>query len=235
MLSLIKKYVKRSITSFQFGKKKQQDIEDLKALISLQPLAKSYIPWTESAVKPAALALIINDILINDRKTIVELGGGITTLFISNLLSTLCEDRKLITIEHDKEWIKVLHNNLSMFANPDNVELIHAGLKECEYTLDQSKWYDGSCVEKAIAERKIDLLIVDGPPAYSQYTSLSRYPALPTFIDSLSENCSIFLDDGNRTGEKKIADLWEKKYHLKIHRRSGNMLIATRGKSWNIH
>ena len=237
MFNLVRNFAAESAGVFSAQRVTQQqlDWEDLKALILLQSLTKTYIPWTSSAIRPAALAFILNDILINDRKTIVELGGGVTTLFVSTLLSRLGQDRKLITIEHNQDWIEALLRNLSLFAHPENVELVHAELGKCERALDQNPWYDFAQIEQAIRGVKINLLIIDGPPAFAPGKSLSRYPAIPLLFDSLAERCSIFLDDGNRPGEKKIARLWEKEYGLKFQKMSGNTLMATRGPAWNIH
>lgn len=214
--------------------KTSQDIDDSNALNLLQPLIKGYLPWTSSAMRPSAIALILNDIVVNDRKVIVELGGGITTILISNLLSSIDSECKLITIEHDEKWISVLQSHLSILGAPDYVDIVHAGLQTCTKSIKCNTWYDFDAIMKSMASRKIDTLIVDGPPAYLRGMELSRYPALPLLFDSLSENFSVFIDDGNRSGELHISKLWDKEYELEFSLAPGNLLVATRGKSWNI-
>jgi hypothetical protein len=177
---------------------------------------------------------IVNDIVINDRKFIVELGGGLSTVIISNILSSLGGDRTLLTIEHDQDWLNIVKSNLDRFGDAGQVNLIHAGLIDCKYSISNTDWYDTLILKKYTEAKKIDTLIIDGPPAYMKGKSLARYPALPFLFDLLSDNCSIFLDDGNRHGEKKIANLWEKKYNLNFSDIGGNMLVAFRGDVWNV-
>ena len=58
---------------------------DLLAMQHLNPLLQGYVPWTSSAMRPAAFVNIINDITVNDRRVVLELGGGVSTLLIAKL------------------------------------------------------------------------------------------------------------------------------------------------------
>jgi hypothetical protein len=52
--------------------------------------------------------------------------------------------------------------------------------------------------------KKIDLLIVDGPPGSKNPEA--RYPAFKEFKDKLSSKAIIIIDDVNRDGERKLAE-----------------------------
>ncbi|NOX50787.1 MAG: class I SAM-dependent methyltransferase, partial [Gammaproteobacteria bacterium] len=87
----------------QFVRRLAEEIVDGKALQQLNPLIEGYMPWSGSAMRPCALVAVLNDIIVNRRKCIVECGGGISTIFIGRLLNRT-SDAHLYTIEHDKEW-----------------------------------------------------------------------------------------------------------------------------------
>lgn len=55
---------------------------------------------------------------------------------------------------------------------------------------------------------RIDLIVVDGPPANSHKDA--RYPALPLLADKMSKRAAILMDDGRR--EKRIAIQWVREY-----------------------
>jgi hypothetical protein len=54
------------------------DDADRDALETLRPLldAGGYLPWSEWALRPAALAAVCNEIVLAGRREIVELGSG---------------------------------------------------------------------------------------------------------------------------------------------------------------
>jgi hypothetical protein len=52
--------------------------------------------------------------------------------------------------------------------------------------------------------KKIDLLIVDGPPGSKNPEA--RYPALKEFKDKLSAKAIVIIDDVKRDGERKLAE-----------------------------
>jgi predicted O-methyltransferase YrrM len=212
----------------------QTDIDNLQALLSLQPLITHYLPWSHSSLSPAGLRVIANEVVINHRQVIVELGGGISTLVLANLIDSLGADRQLLTIEHDADWLAVIERHLANAQKTHCVNLFHAPLTPCPQSLNQLEWYDLSGVETWLTAQKIDLLVIDGPPAYRPEIALARYPALPVLREFLADSCAIFLDDGDRPGEQAIARHWQEQFQLTFEPIPGNMLRATLGSSWNI-
>ena len=57
---------------------------------------------------------------------------------------------------------------------------------------------------------RIDLLLVDGPPAFEPHIELSRYPALPALAERLVPDATVILDDIDRPGELRILETWER-------------------------
>ena len=44
-----------------------------------------YLPWGAGAMRPAGLVTVCNDIVLNGRRRIVELGTGISTVLLARL------------------------------------------------------------------------------------------------------------------------------------------------------
>ena len=85
-------------------------------------------------------------------------------------------------------------------------EVIKSELKDITVNGEFYNWYDTSFLEKI--DRKIELLIVDGPPRIINKNS--RYPAIPLLKKYFKENTVILLDDGRRKDEPNTVKLWLK-------------------------
>lgn len=209
----MKKFVKTNlIRIFSMMSRKNMDsiekhLQDLKAL-ALLPLFDGYIPWTEASIRPSAISAILNEILFNDRKAILECGSGISTMYIAKAMSRV--NGTIYSIDHSEEWLQIVDNRLKREGIPrENYLLIHAPLTNCRIALDGNKWYDIERLDE-IKSREFDMLIVDGPGAAAKEDSFARYPAFPFFKNNLKENFAIILDDISRNGEKIIAEKWSK-------------------------
>ena len=66
-------------------------------------------------------------------------------------------------------------------------------------------WYDTNVIKDL---KRIDLLIVDGPPGSKN--PQARMPARAEFIAKLSPKAIIVIDDVNRDGERKLAEAFAK-------------------------
>lgn len=55
----------------------------------------------------------------------------------------------------------------------------------------------------------VDLLIVDGPPAFDPGHGTRREPALPRFDGRLVDGATVILDDMDRPGERQVIASWE--------------------------
>ena len=73
---------------------------------------KGYLPYTQSAISPSCTNLILNDIIINRRTSIVEFGSGISTLLICALLDERGIEASFISIDESLDWIETLKDTL---------------------------------------------------------------------------------------------------------------------------
>lgn len=192
----------------------QKKSDDVYALSILQPLLQDfpYLPFNSTAVRPVVLSYLVNEIVINNRKSIIEFGAGISTIVMARLLKKNNITAKIVSIEHDPEWVAKLRDLLLQEKLNDFVELIEAPLKEIETELGIINWYDRDILNSKFNALRFDLLVVDGPPGHSSRNKFSRYPAFTEMEKYLNDDCCIILDDVNREGEYKISEILKDKY-----------------------
>jgi len=200
---------------------------DLHAWPALAPLQGSYLPWSSAAIRPSALVLLLNDVLVLGRETLLELGGGVSTLFFARLIAQRGAGR-LVTIEHDPRWGGFL---LEALAREGLTE--HATVVDAPLTQEGAGWYDLSAVEAALPDAPVDLLLVDGPPAVDPGREEARHPALPALRDRLARDATVALDDLPREGEREVLARWESEFDLRFERfeEEGIAVARTGGES----
>jgi hypothetical protein len=203
---------------------------DMYALSLLnQVFQTSYLPFTKFSLRPTCLAMILNDLVINRRTTILEFGTGITTLAIARLIRNNRLGARLFSIEHDESWFRLIAGQLKSERLDDLVELIYAPLIPCRRALDGNHWYDGAILEDRLQGCRPDLVVVDGPPAYKESARRARYPALPFLYGRLAAAFSIYLDDVDRDGEKQVMEKWSAEYTLQFDTSKNTFGYAVRG------
>lgn len=142
-------------------------------------------------------------------RVILELGSGTSTVIVARALQTLGYPPEMhIAVDHDARYL----SNTIQLARVNGVEQFvrfeHCPLAPVPgYALP---WY--SNIPDTIAGATLDLVIVDGPPAYEPGEATSREPALPVVRPFLSERAVVILDDANRKGESEILDRWLQDY-----------------------
>ena len=228
----MKEWIKHLIERLgNLGTRKLQEqtlpiLQDIKATLLLPDLAVDYIPWSSFALRPSALTMILNEIVLNRRQTIIECGVGISTLHI--LGSGISDNIQLIGIDDDEEWINLVKSYLDkMGVSQERYHLIHAPI------VDQGdstrRWYDvikiNQQIDLILGGNKADMLIVDGPKG--SLCKESRYPALPSLVKYLNDDSTVFLDDIHRHDEYHIAALWRNEFDLDLsyHLDKGGMAI----------
>ena len=155
------------------------------ARFALGALSGPYLPWGSGAMRPAGLVAVCNDIVLNDRRRIVELGSGISTVLFARLLAQVSAggDRRLAAVEHDARWRHWVVGQLAREAVGDHVAVVDAPLRPPRPADGSWSWYDEAAVDAgldaALGGDLIDLLVVDGPPAFADGFSLARHRALP--------------------------------------------------------
>ncbi|WP_417214475.1 class I SAM-dependent methyltransferase [Bizionia sp.] len=169
-----------------------------------------FIPMTSWSMSPNLILHVLNDIIINNRKCIVEFGAGASTIYIAKLLKMRGENTVFYSVESDDSWSEIIKRQLESLGLSEFVKIILAPkqkvLKQFAFK-DQKIWYDCKLLKIGFENiNNIDLVLVDGPSG--DFTPYSRYSAVPFLKEKLTLNYSIFLDDTNRTQEKEIAAVW---------------------------
>ena len=216
--------------------KNKNKIEDIYSYLLIQDLVKfpEYFATTTSSLRFHTLAVILNDIIINQRKSIIEFGSGVSTLAISNLIKKNNLKCSFVSIEDNKEWFDYINSFLSRNDLQKNVKIIYAPLESSDLALEDNLWYSMQALNNGISkESKFSLAIIDGPAAWKPKIRLSRYPAIPYLINFLAEEYSIYLDDTNRKGEKEVFSLWHQKYNLKFEQINDTSAVCIKGNKLN--
>lgn len=182
----------------------------LEALALLQSTLQPKLPFPASrgfAASPDFLAQVVSVILTTSPRLVVELGSGLSTLVIGLALKKAGGGR-LVSIEHDEDYYRETLAGLAAHGIDETiVEVRRAPLEKTAIGGESWSWYR---VGELSDLEAIDLLVVDGPPSTTQ--PLARYPALPIFIDRLSESAQLVLDDGRRDEEKVIVERWQREF-----------------------
>ena len=167
-------------------------------------------------MRPEGLAAVCNDVIVNGRRRVVELGSGVSTVLLARLLSRQRPPGgwRVVTVEHDASWAQRVTDQLNGENIGRHVTVIHAPLVPHPLALEDLLWYDEAAVaaglEAGLRGDLADLLVVDGPPAYAAGHGLARYPALPVLHHRLAPGATVVLDDIDRPGEQDVLRLWER-------------------------
>ena len=164
-----------------------------------------YLPWTTGSMRPAGLVEVCNEIIHCHRTRILECGSGVSTLLLARLLRER-ERGGLTSLEHDAHWATLIHDQLQREHLTQIARVIHAPLH------GDPPWYR---LDEMPDE--IDLLIVDGPPAFDPGHGARRAPALVRFDDTLVDGAAVILDDIDRPGEQQIIATWETSTSWRFH------------------
>jgi hypothetical protein len=178
------------------------------SLLAFIVLGRAFLPWTRAAMRPSTVVHILNDIFINDRRSIIEFGAGISTLYLA--WAAKQKQMRYLSIEENQGWAETIRAMLQDNGLKDYCEL-HWVPREDEAEAGRSnRWYNKTEVRRLIGKREFDLVVVDGPAAYQTGQEQARRPALDFLLpDHLFGRCAIFLDDAGREGERQIVSAWE--------------------------
>jgi predicted O-methyltransferase YrrM len=184
------------------------------AMQALATLPGSFLPWTSFAMRPEAILAILTDIEINERKALVECGSGNSTVYSARLLRVRGEGH-LTSIDNDPDWAALTRRLLE-----------REGLSEWATVVDAplvNGWYDKTKIP-AIAD--VDLLVVDGPPAFRADIRRAREEALDHFAGQMTLNSTVILDDARRKGEQIVMEQWTDRHGRKFRTERGGHAIS---------
>jgi len=154
---------------------------------------KAAIPATRSWAASPDLLLTISEIVKKNRPgLVVELGSGISTL-----VAAKSGARKIVSIDNSDVW----GAKTVALLKEHKVRGVDVRIAPLRPYANGSEWYDLAAIKDL---KKIDVLIVDGPPGSKNPEA--RYPALQQFKDKLSASAIVIIDDVNRDGERQLAE-----------------------------
>jgi len=135
------------------------------------------------------------------------------------------KDTAHIAVDHESKYLDLTRVSAQLNGVSEGIEFLHCPLERYE-SLDKL-WYGG--LAERLGDRKIDLLVIDGPPGPLQ--PMSRYPALPLLKPYMSEHCTVILDDAIRNEEQEIARRWAQEnpeFNLEFTREGHGIAILSR-------
>ncbi|MBF6607614.1 MAG: class I SAM-dependent methyltransferase [Flavobacterium sp.] len=190
------------------------------ALQQIQKIFPSpfFIPVTSWSISPSAVLMIMNDIMINDRKHIIEFGSGMSTIYIAQLLKIYKPESIIYSVESDMGWISQMERDLQRYDLADQVVFVHAPLTAPAAEIrfkDQTLWYDAASIDAILGDATFDLVLVDGP--FGGSSPFARYSAVPYIKSRLAPTYSVYLDDVHRATEQEIVVEWKNILNCKVH------------------
>ncbi len=187
----------------------------------LAPLSRSYVPWSDWAMRPSGLVAVLNTVALRRPRLVVECGSGVSTIFLARLFAEIGGGATL-AIEHDAGWAAWLRGRLADEGLTAHAEIVHAPLGPPD------GWFDEGRVLDALGGREVDLLLVDGPPAAEGFGEpTAREPALGFFLTALTAGAGVVLDDADRPGEQEVLRRWEERYGLRFTAGPGAIATAS--------
>ena len=184
----------------------EQNSNQMAAMQALYSIFKFKAPLPSTrkmAASPDFLKLLVDTILTEKPKLVVELGSGISTILTGKAIEKN-GNGKLISVENDDKYAELTRRNVSLEKLSDIAKVVTAELKLQTINGQNYMWYDHSF--KNEINQSIDLLIVDGPPKILNKNA--RYPALPLLKDHFSDNIIILIDDGKRKDDSNTVNRW---------------------------
>jgi len=186
----------------------RRDVGDIHGVTRLAPYTQQLpLPfgggWALTADSAAVLA---REVLLANPTRIVELGSGVSTLILGQILKNR-GGGKLLSIDHDRTWAQKTRANVAYLGLEDFVQVIDAPLAQLDVNGMNCCWYDIPATELS-RFGEIDFLFVDGPPQMQNSNAPARFPAFPLLREHLSSTAVIFVDDASRTAETEMVAAW---------------------------
>jgi len=187
------------------------NMEALFSIFSVIHLRHPLPPMGRWAVSPDFARILVDVILERTPGLVVELGSGVSTL-----LCAYCLEKNgvgaIVSVEHEDEFVRATTENIRKHRLDQFARVVHAPLRDITLRNRIYKWYDKDLVLPKIASQKVDVLIVDGPPAKTG--DEARYPAVPVLFDLLADEAIVLVDDAGRQEERTTVRRWVRKFPI---------------------
>jgi GT2 family glycosyltransferase len=181
--------------------KQSQALLSLHDLVSLRSGAPLLGGW---AASPDVMLWLVDEMLAQRPKLVVECGSGASTVWLSLLVREFGLATRVVALEHDAGFARATREQLARHDLSDLAEVRDAPLRPLESGAEQTTpWYDVNAVDDLT---DIGLLFVDGPPG--SLGPGARFPAMTLLKERMADSCAIVLDDANRADETTTAHRW---------------------------
>lgn len=111
-----------------------QELHDVKALNMLDGYMDAYLPWTGSALRPSAVSMLFNEMIIHQKLRVLEIGCGISTILLSRFLAE--RGGSIVSMENNEEWIGITSGNIKNGGEVSKI--IHADI--CNHTINGKQY-----------------------------------------------------------------------------------------------
>lgn len=183
----------------------KQDIESLHLLPELEV---EYIPWTKAALRPAGVRALLNEVVVHQRRSVLEFGSGISTLYLAHYFDGEGEGH-VVSVEEDEEWATIVEGYLEeLGVSQDRFQILRAPLQPFTEASSPEFWYDTEVLRPELQQKTFDMMFVDGPVSWRDENAFARYPAFPFVADRLREDSVAFLDDAGWGDQEEIFRRW---------------------------
>jgi len=227
-------YFKRLARTFRkwLLREAKSEIRSYQQLQWVMDHLKVPIPSTSYSLQPSTINWIVNEIMINDRRCIVELGSGTSTQIVAQALALIDQEkpkRTFISVDENADWVKYVSTSIEQDGNLPYVDVTHVP----RIIGPGGFWYDEEMLSKKIAQLKPDLIIVDGPSVGSVEQQADRSRVHQFFKGKIADNFAIFIDDTNRKEERVLANAWAKQEGAKVVFLNAYIGFITKGKRYS--
>lgn len=192
----------------------------LGALVGLAP---SDFPMTDGwAGTFPFLEFLAETVAARQPATVVEYGSGVSTLVIAAALKRLGGSRRFVSYDHHAGFAEQTRRRLAELG-------LSADVRAVPLTDSAAQGYPGKFYASADLPGEIDLLVIDGPPAW--LTAGTRGAAAPVAFPMLAAGGLVVLDDADRDGERENARRWATDWpgiDWRFDARGKGLLVGTR-------
>lgn len=173
-------------------------------LLALVQLNDAQVPPDGGWVAGADfLLLLARQVLAQKPGLVVEFGSGVSSVIIARCLQ-LNGGGRLLSFDHDAGFAELTRRRLKRAGVPGEV---HAAPLRPGHDGYGGSWYDHGELPDGI-----DLLVIDGPPAWREEQAESRGSAAPAAFAKLAPGGIVLLDDAARPGERRVAERWRTEF-----------------------
>lgn len=154
------------------------------------------------AASPDFLLLLAEHVHRQQPEVMVECSSGASTVVMAQCAKQNSKGH-VFSLEHDVHYAEKTRQELIKQGLQEWATVIDAPLQDYLFAEQTYRWY---MLNSDIKSKKIDMLIIDGPPTHLNHCA--RYPVGPLLLPLLNKNAVVFLDDADRSDEQEIIKNW---------------------------